>query len=93
MIPNFTPDPWMIRKNGRRYKALGYERRGVFNVPIADFLGGVPIQCTVYEIVHGMIPNERGSYYSVSDPNNVELVLLEESGWNFDGCFCHYVGR
>lgn len=93
MAINFRPDPWTIRKNGREYKALGYEKRGIWNVPIADFLGGVPIQCTIYEITHGIIPAVRDHFISVESPNYVELVLLEEYGWKYDGCFISYVGQ
>lgn len=89
---NFRPDPWKIRKNGKEYKAMGYECRGILSVPIADFIGGIPIQCTVYEILHRIIPAEKGSFYSVCEPNNVELVLLEEAGWAYNGSFVHYVG-
>lgn len=89
---DFRPSPWTVSKNGHEYLALGYEKRDLLNVPIADIIGGIPIQCTIYEIIHGIIPNECDSYYSVECPNNVELVLLEESGWMYDGCFVHYVG-
>lgn len=93
MIFNFRPDPWTINKNGHKYQALGYEKRGNWNVPIADFLGGVPIQCAIYEIIHGITPPTRDHYISVESPNYVELVLLEESGWRYDGCFISYVGQ
>ena len=93
MAINFRSDPWTIRTNGKEYKALGYEQRGIFSIPIADFVGDIPIQCTVYEAIHQIIPAEKDHFYSITRPNNAELVLLKEAGWMYDGSFIHYVGE
>lgn len=53
----FKKELWTVRAhNGQTYEAIGYEMRGIFGVPVADCVDGEYIDCTVYEIVHGMIP-------------------------------------
>ena len=90
---DFHPEKWTVRtESGRTYTALGYERRGIWNVPIADFLGEIPIQCGVYEILHGLIPTVKNYYVSIENPNHIELILLEEAGWLYIGGYASYKG-
>lgn len=79
---------WIVKAdNGQQYTAIGYENRGIFSVPVAKIVDGYAIQCTVYEIVNGMIRNPERMHISICRPNNLEIDLLEKAGWKYTGCF------
>ena len=79
---------WTVRaQNGEEYTALGYEERGLWSVPVAEFVNGECISTTVFEICNGMV--YEGSYISVTRPNATELAMLEDAGWEYNGAFAH----
>lgn len=85
-------DPWLVcTMSGDEYWALGYERRGVWNIPIADCKDGECISCEVYEIIHEL--EDDDCYIGINCPNAVELELLEKAGWEYDGAFAHKKGE
>lgn len=88
----FKAEMWeVLAENGTEYTAIGYETRGCLGVPVADVVNGEYISCTVYEIVHEMLNDTFNVFISLKDPNVVELELLENAGWKWDGCFVHKV--
>lgn len=85
-------DPWLVRtESGDEYWALGYERRGAWNVPIADCKDGQCISCEVYKIIHEFYDDDV--YMGIKRPNQVELELLDHAGWEYDGAFAHKKGE
>lgn len=86
----FKKELWTVRAhNGQTYEAIGYEMRGIFGVPVADCVDGEYIDCTVYEIIHGMIPPRDGLHIGLTRPNDTEIRLLAETGWKYDGCWAY----
>lgn len=84
----FNASKWTVKSHcGTEYEAIGTETRGLWGVPVADYIDGQYIQCEVYEIIHGMIKNPDGLHISITRPNPIELRLLKDSGWNYNGCF------
>lgn len=84
----FKQDKWTVRNyDGFEYTCIGYETRGLWEVPVADCIDGQYIQSDVYEIIHDMHKRTDGLYVSIMRPNAVELRLLAEAGWTYDGCF------
>lgn len=80
-------DPWTVDANGHKYTALGYEKRGIFGVPVADKINGVYICCLVYEIINGYTEVRKGEHYGVSHLNKTEISILKDMGLSYDGCW------
>lgn len=81
-------DPWLVRvEGGDELWALGYERRGIFSVPVADCKDGECISVAVYEIIHEYVDDDVN--IALTRPNQTELELLDRAGWEYDGAFAH----
>lgn len=80
---------WIVNCNGHEFEAIGYETRGIFGVPIACFdeTTGESISCEVYEIVKGFKKVGINEHISASNLNNTEIMLLENVGCTYDGCW------
>lgn len=75
----FTKDAWVVSCNGHEFLCLGYEQRGIFHVPIADFdlETGDAICSTVYSIYMGFRQVEKNDHISLTRPNKSELAILD----------------
>ena len=89
-MSKFEYNPWTVKaENGAKYTAIGYEYRGLWGVPVVEQCNGEYIQTDVYEIIHGMKTMVEDAYYSITRPNQTELRLLKECGWEYTGAFAH----
>lgn len=83
----FEATEWQVRCGEHIYKAIGYERRGIFGVPVSDCIDGHYICCEVYELIKGYRTITPNMHISVGKPNKVELALLKDAGYKYDGCW------
>lgn len=84
---NFRPEVWTVRCGTNIYKAIGYEQRGIFGVPIAEIFHDECISCIVYEIINSLRTVNAVDHISAQKLNAVEISLLKAFGCAWNGCW------
>lgn len=73
-------EEWNVRFEENIIHAIGYEKRGIFGVPVAEIRNNQYISVDVIAIERGYV-NLHNSYSSVTMPNFEERKILEKLGY------------
>lgn len=77
---NFEKSEWDVRFGKNVVHAIGYEKRGIFGVPVAEIRNNQYISVDVIAIEKGYINLHHNAYYGITMPNSEERKILEKLG-------------
>ena len=85
----FEESHWTIRCEGHEFKAIGYEWRGIWGVPVVYFdeQTGDSVCSDVYQVVKGYKVVRECDHIGAEKLNATEIALLESVGCKWTGCW------